>query len=232
MENVIRKSSLSPFSLDGILVVNKPAGMTSHDVVDIIRKKFKIKKVGHAGTLDPMATGVLIVLIGRATKLSINFMRGDKEYIARVFLGRSTDTQDSTGRVLEQKELDGMDLDLVKKKLASFLGERQQIPPMVSAKKHKGKRLYELARKGISVSRKPCIIKIYELELLEFSLPELIIRVRCSKGTYVRTLCEEIGKALGYPAHMSGLIRTCSGSISLKEAISLERISEKDIQPV
>ncbi len=230
MENIIRKSSLSPFS--GILVVNKPAGMTSHDVVDIVRKKFRIKKVGHAGTLDPMATGVLIVLIGRATKLSINFMRGDKEYIARVFLGRSTDTQDSTGRILEQKELDGIDLDFVKRKLASFLGERQQIPPMVSAKKYKGKRLYELARKGISVSRMPCIIKICELELLEFSLPELIIRVRCSKGTYIRTLCEEIGKALGYPAHMSGLLRTGSGRFSLKEAISLERISEKDIQPV
>lgn len=216
--------------MDGILVVNKPMGMTSHDVVDIVRRRFAMKRVGHAGTLDPIATGVLIMLIGKATKLSQSFMCEDKEYIATVYFGKKTDTQDFTGRVIEEKGLNGLDRGSVKKALDSFLGEIQQIPPMVSAKKHKGKKLYELARKGITVERKPCNIKIYEIELLDFNLPEMVIRVKCSKGTYVRTLCEDIGKALGYPAHMSALTRSISGRFSLKEAVNLNNISEKDIQ--
>jgi len=218
--------------MDGILVVNKPMGITSHDVVDIVRRRFGMKRVGHAGTLDPIATGVLIMLIGKATKLSESFMYEDKEYIATVYFGRKTDTQDSTGRVIEEKGLNGLDVDSVKKALGSFLGEIQQMPPMVSAKKHKGKKLYELARKGITVERKPCNIKIYEIDLLDFNLPEIVIRIKCSKGTYVRTLCEDIGKALGYPAHMSALTRSVSGRFSLKEAVNLNNISEKDIQTI
>ena len=215
---------------DGILIVNKPKGVTSHDVVDVIRRKFNIKRVGHAGTLDPLATGVLIILLGKATALSESFMSEDKEYIATIHIGKKTDTQDSTGKVIEEKAIDGLDIDSVNKALASFLGETQQIPPMVSAKKYKGKKLYKLARKGITVERKPCNIKISEIELLDFKLPEITIRVKCSKGTYVRTLCEDIGNRLDYPSHMSALTRSASGRFTLKEALDLDRINEKDIQ--
>lgn len=218
--------------MDGILIVNKPAGITSHDVVDIIRKKFNIRRVGHAGTLDPMATGVLVMLIGRATKLSNTFMSDDKEYIATLFLGKRTDTQDATGRVIEERNLNGIMIDAVKKAFDSFLGEIEQVPPMVSAKKYKGKKLYELARKGESVPRSPCSIKIHEIEILNFNLPEIIFRVRCSKGTYVRTLCEDIGKTLGYPAHMSALTRTASGKFLLEEACSLNDIHEKNLRSI
>lgn len=218
--------------MDGILVIDKPAGVTSHDVIDIIRKRFNIKRVGHTGTLDPMATGVLVILIGRATKLSVTFTNDEKEYVTTLFLGRRTDTQDSSGRVVEEKAVGGMDIGSVKRTLNNFLGEQEQTPPMVSAKKYKGRRLYKLARKGKSVSRRPCRIKIYELELLDFNLPEIRLRVRCSKGTYVRTLCEDIGRAIGYPAHMSGLVRTISGRFTLEQAHDLYTVSEKDIQSI
>ncbi|MBU4590314.1 MAG: tRNA pseudouridine(55) synthase TruB [Candidatus Omnitrophica bacterium] len=218
--------------MDGILVVDKPAGMTSHDVVNRVRRCFNVRRVGHAGTLDPMATGVLVILIGRATKLSSTFMNDDKEYIATLFLGKRTDTQDATGKVLEEKDLNGVDVNSVKNALDSFLGEIEQVPPMVSAKKYKGKKLYELARKGESIPRSPCNIKIHEIELLEFDLPEIIFRVRCSKGTYVRTLCEDIGKSLGYPAHMSALARTRSGRFLLDQAQDLNNIHEKNLQSV
>lgn len=216
--------------MDGILVINKPAGITSHDVVDAVRRRFNIKRVGHAGTLDPMAIGVLIILIGKATKSSIRFMHEDKEYVATLFLGKQTDTQDSSGRVIGERSIDRLDIDSVKKALNSFLGEIEQIPPMASAKKYKGKKLYQLARKGKSIPRKPCRVKIHEIELLDLNLPEVLFRVRCSRGTYIRTLCEDIGKALGYPAHMSGLLRTASGRFSLEQARDLDTVSEKDIR--
>lgn len=218
--------------MDGILVINKPSGITSHDVVDIIRKRFNIREVGHAGTLDPMATGVLIVLIGKATRLSNTFIRDDKEYLATLFLGKRTDTQDSTGRVIEEKDVDGLDVDLLRKTLDSFSGEIEQIPPMVSAKRYKGKRLYHLARKGKFVPRDPCRVRIYKIELLDFNLPEIVFRIVCSKGTYVRTLCEDIGKSLGYPAHMSALVRTRSGKFLLERASNLNTVSEKDIRSI
>ena len=215
--------------MDGILVVNKPSGITSHDVVDRVRRRFGIKRVGHAGTLDPMATGVMVLMIGCATKLASSFIDNDKEYIATLFLGQRTDTQDSTGKVIEEKDFDGLHIDGVKKVLVSFLGQRKQIPPMLSAKKHKGKKLYQLARKGKSVLRAPCNIKIHEIELLDFRPPEIVFRVKCSKGTYIRTLCEEIGDALGYPSHMSALLRSRSGKFSLGEAHNLDNISEKNL---
>lgn len=217
--------------MDGILIINKPSGITSHDVVDIIRKKFDTKGVGHAGTLDPMATGVLILLIGKATKLSSTFINDDKEYVATLFLGKRTDTQDSTGRVIEEKHVNGLDISETKKIFDAFLGEIEQIPPMVSAKKYKGKKLYQLARRGESVVRKPCRIKIHEIELLNFSLPEIVFRVKCSKGTYVRTLCEDIGRSLKYPAHMSALVRTRSGRFSLEHSCNLDTVTKKDILP-
>lgn len=218
--------------MNGILVINKPAGITSHDVVDIIRKKFNIQKVGHAGTLDPIATGVLVILIGSATKFSNRFMEDDKEYVATLFLGKRTDTQDSSGKVVEEKDVGSLDLDFVEKIFNNFVGEISQLPPMVSAKKYKGKKLYQFARKGKSVPRKYCKIKIHKIELLEFRPPEIMFRVRCSKGTYVRTLCEDIGKSLGYPAHLSALTRSRSGKFSSTEAVTLDTVSEKNIQSI
>jgi len=215
--------------MDGILIVNKPSGITSHDVVNIIRRKFNIKRVGHAGTLDPMATGVLVMLLGRATKLSNTFIRDDKEYIAKIFFGKSTDTQDASGRVIEEKYIDNLSVEAVTKALYSFKGETEQVPPMVSAIKYKGKKLYQLARSGKVVKREPRRINISDVEILDFKFPELTFRVRCSKGTYVRTLCEDIGKALGIPSHMSGLIRSASGNFSLKDSRNLEDIHEEDI---
>lgn len=215
--------------MDGILAVNKPRGITSHDAVDIIRRRFNMKRVGHAGTLDPMATGVLVLLIGRATKLCDKFIKDDKEYMATLYLGQKTATQDSTGKIIEEKDVGEMDVDTVKKILNSFLGESEQIPPMVSAKKYNGRRLYKLAREGKSVVRKAVKINISDMELLEFKIPRLIFRVSCSKGTYIRTLCEDIGGCLGYPAHMSALVRTRSGRFLLKDAVDLDKVTEKDI---
>ena len=211
------------------MVVNKPSGITSHDVVNFIRRRFNIKRVGHAGTLDPMATGVLVVLLGKATKLSNTFTGDDKEYVAKIFFGKKTDTQDSQGRVIEEKNIGSIDIENVKKALDNFKGEIEQVPPMVSAIKHRGKRLYQLARAGKTVNREPRRITISSIEMLDFRFPELTFKVRCSKGTYVRTLCEDIGKVLGVPSHMSGLIRSASGDFLLEDSKNLDEVHEKDI---
>ncbi len=215
--------------MDGILVVNKPSGITSHDVVDFIRRKFNIKRVGHAGTLDPLATGVLVMLLGNATKLSNTFINDDKEYIAKLYFGKSTDTQDSQGKVLEEKNIEPLDIENIRKALENFKGEIKQIPPMVSAIKHKGKKLYELARSGKTVVREPRKIRISEIEILDFKFPEITFKVKCSKGTYVRTLCEDIGRSLGVPSHMSGLVRSASGDFLLENSKNMEDVNEKDI---
>ena len=215
--------------MDGILVVNKPSGITSHDVVDFIRRKFNIKRVGHAGTLDPLATGVLVMLLGNATKLSNTFINDDKEYIAKLYFGKSTDTQDSQGKVLEEKNIEPLDIENIRKALENFKGEIEQIPPMVSAIKHKGKKLYELARSGKTVVREPRKIRISEIEIQDFKFPEITFKVKCSKGTYVRTLCEDIGRSLGVPSHMSGLVRSASGDFLLENSKNMEDVNEKDI---
>ena len=215
--------------LDGILVVNKPSGITSHDVVDFIRRKFNIERVGHAGTLDPLATGVLVMLLGKATKLSNTFLNDNKEYIAKLYFGKRTDTQDSQGKVLEEKNIERLDIEDIKKALENFKGDIEQIPPMVSAIKHKGKKLYQFARSGKTVAREPRKIRISEIEILDFKFPELTFKIRCSKGTYVRTLCEDIGRSLGVPSHMSGLVRSASGDFLLEDSKSLEDVHEKDI---
>lgn len=188
-----------------------------------------MERVGHAGTLDPMATGVLVMLLGKATKLSNTITNHDKEYVTKVFFGKSTDTQDSAGKVIEEKNIHNLDLEAVKKSLDGFKGDIEQIPPMVSAIKYKGKKLYQLARLGKTVKREPRKIRISDIEILDFKFPELTFRVRCSKGTYVRTLCEDIGRSLGVPSHMSGLVRTMSGNFSLKDSKKLDEIHEKDI---
>jgi tRNA pseudouridine55 synthase len=217
--------------MDGILIVNKPAGITSHDVVDFIRRKFNMERVGHAGTLDPMATGVLVMLLGKATKLSNTFTNHDKEYVAKVFFGKKTDSQDASGKVIEERNIDNPGIEAIKKALDSFKGEIEQIPPMVSAIKYKGKKLYELARSGKTVVREPRKIRISDIEILDFKFPELTFRVKCSKGTYVRTLCEDIGRSLGAPSHMSELVRTRSGDFLLEDSKNLDEVNEKDIRP-
>lgn len=216
---------------DGILVIDKPSGLTSHDVVDFMRKKLRIKRIGHSGTLDPVATGVLVLLVGRATKLFAEFVHFDKEYEAILRLGVVTTTGDSQGRIIAQKDPGSVTEEMVREVFKSFLGERNQIPPMVSAIKHQGRRLYELARKGIEVERKARPIKIYELVINRITLPEVTFYVRCSKGTYVRRLGEEIGEKLGVGGSISYIRRLGLGPFQIKDAISLEDANESHIRP-
>ncbi len=211
--------------MDGILIVDKPQGMTSHDVVDFIRRRFRIKKAGHAGTLDPLATGVLVVLIGRATKLSNALMSDDKEYEVVMSLGKRTDTGDADGRVIyENSEYAGVTRQMIEAALKKFTGQIMQVPPMMSAIKHKGKKLYELARQGIEVERAPRAIHVKELALLGYEPPDAILKIRCSKGTYVRVLCDDAGLALGCGAYVSKIKRVCSGHFSIKDAVTFDKM--------
>lgn len=219
--------------MDGILLIDKPAGMTSHDVVDLIRRRFDIKKAGHAGTLDPAATGLLVILVGKATKLSSRFTAGDKEYEAAVTLGRKTDSGDSDGKVLSENGCLGITEENIRDAFKSFEGETEQVPPMFSAVRHKGKRLYELARKGKEVPREPRKIRIEKLEISKIALPAIHFIVRCSKGTYIRKLCEDLGDRLGCGAYLSGLRRVSSGEFSLKNSIDmavLKSISNAELE--
>jgi tRNA pseudouridine55 synthase len=211
----------------GYLIVKKPAGMTSHDVVDKVRRRYEYKRVGHAGTLDPLAEGVLVLGVGRgATRCLSKFSGQAKEYVARMALGVTTDTLDSTGTVMEKKRYADVSRDLVVKALDRFMGVQEQIPPMFSAVKYRGKPLYKLARKGRVVPRKARSVHIYEIELLDFTPPEVSLRVVCSKGTYIRTLCADIGAALGCGAHLTGLVRTRSGRFGLDDAVPLDQLLE------
>ena len=210
--------------MDGLLVVNKPQGMTSHDVVDFIRKSFALKKVGHAGTLDPMAVGVLVILIGRYTKASGRFISDDKEYEGTLVLGATSDTGDAWGAVSYCGDTARLTEEEIKKAFKNFLGEIEQLPPMYSAVKFKGRKLYELARKGLSVNVNPRKISIKKIEVLSISLPEVSFKVTCSKGTYVRQLCADIGKALGCGAYLAKLNRTRSGRFTVEEAVTMDEI--------
>lgn len=214
--------------MNGILVIDKPSGMTSHDIVDFVRRRYRIKKVGHCGTLDPMATGVLVVLLGKATKLSSKLSGEDKEYICTVTLGVSTDTQDVTGNILRASDLDDISSDKVREVILSFKGKQEQIPPMMSAKRYNGKRLYKLARNGIAIRREPHPIDIKEIEILKISKPEADFRIVCSKGTYIRTLCHDMGERLGCGAHMAALRRIRSGRFHIKDALSLGELGRLD----
>ena len=212
---------------DGIVIIDKPVGWTSMDVCAKLRGILKTKKVGHAGTLDPMATGVLPVFVGNATR-GVSFAEeGRKEYIATLRLGEITDTQDSTGTVLEEREVAVSRAD-VEAVLPQFVGQIEQIPPMYSAIKIGGQKLYDLARQGKEVERKPRQITIYELELLEQVSPaEYQIRVLCSKGTYIRTLCHDIGQVLGCGGCMSSLRRIMAAGYTIGEAVSIEDVQEQ-----
>ena len=209
--------------MDGILIVDKQKGMTSFDVVREVRKKYNTKRVGHIGTLDPLATGVLTVLIGKATKLSDFLMEHEKEYIATLALGKATDTGDSEGNVIEKKEVDIKIYEKDRKLeevFQSFVGESMQIPPMYSAIKIQGKKLYELAREGKTVEREPRKIIIKDIKVLNIDLinNEIEYKVTCSKGTYIRVLCEDIAKELGTVGYMKELRRTRIGNFKIEDA--------------
>lgn len=207
--------------MNGVLNINKPENMTSHDVVAIIRRTLNTKKVGHTGTLDPMVTGVLPICVGRATKI-VDFIQNDKKtYEAEMTLGVATATEDQWGEVVETKPVDVTD-ETFKEAILSFVGEIEQVPPMYSALKVNGKKLYELARAGKTVERKPRKRTIYAIENIKINGHVATFRVICSKGTYIRTLCKDIGTKLGTVAHMSGLVRTATGQFHIEDAIDLE----------
>ena len=213
--------------MDGVLNVRKTAGPTSHDIINEIRRIFSLKKVGHAGTLDPMATGVLVVCLGKATRVVEYLVGVPKEYRAKMILGASTDTQDSTGVVTAESDSSSVTRSMLEDAVKAFVGEIEQIPPMVSAIKHQGKPLYKLARQGITIERSARKINIYSIEVLDFipgSMAEVEILVKCSSGTYIRTLCADIGEKLGCGAHMSMLDRTEVGRFTIEESKSIEQL--------
>lgn len=217
---------------NGVIVVNKEAGFTSHDVVAKLRGILRQKKIGHTGTLDPDATGVLPVCLGHATKLCDMLTDKDKTYEAVMLLGRVTDTQDISGKVLEECDMyslreDGrLSDDEILEAITSFIGEYSQIPPMYSALKVNGKKLYELAREGIEVERKPREVFIHAIEDIRLDYPRVTMTVSCSKGTYIRTLCHDIGAKLGCGACMEHLKRTKVSTFTIDEALTLDEISE------
>ncbi|MDO9535260.1 MAG: tRNA pseudouridine(55) synthase TruB [Bacillota bacterium] len=212
--------------MDGFINVLKPPGLTSHDVVDHIRKAFHGIKVGHGGTLDPGAAGVLPILLGRATRLSSYLLDFSKVYRAELLLGLSTDTADSFGKVIAQKEVPSLNIQVIERVLDLFKGEIEQIPPMFAAVKHKGKKLYQYAREGITIERKPRTVQIYSIELIDYIHPaRIIFDVKCSKGTYIRTLCAQIGDALSCGGHMSFLLRKEVGKFILPDSYTLEEVN-------
>ena len=196
--------------------------MTSHDVVYRVRRKLHIKRVGHAGTLDPMATGLLIILVGKATKASQYLMGVDKVYEGTVKFGETTNSQDADGEILETKPVPDLSREQVDAAMGTFLGDQYQIPPMFSAIKVGGVPLYKLARKGEVIEREPRFIRISKLEVLDLALPELSFRMHCTKGTYVRTFAHDLGEKLGCGGHLCRLRRTASGSFSIADAVTLD----------
>ena len=218
-------------NLNGIVVVNKEQGYTSHDVVNILRKKYKIKKVGHTGTLDPNATGVLPVCFGSATKVADMITLSDKEYIAEMVLGKTTDTQDIWGKVVSQKDARVSQKDF-EDAIMSFCGTVTQIPPMFSAIKVNGKKLYEYARAGIEIERKKRVVEIKEIEILNLTESTAKFRVKSEKGLYVRTLCNDIGEKLGCGACMTSLLRTQSSCFKISDANTLSQLDSKSLSDV
>lgn len=205
----------------GVLLVDKEPGMTSHDVVAIARKSLDMKKIGHCGTLDPMATGLLMLVVGRATKIQDLLMSEDKEYVGTLTLGATTSTQDAEGEVVEEREVGDVDEEKVRAAFDRFTGKFEQIPPMVSAIKKDGVPLYKLARKGKEVKRDPRPVYVTSYEIDRMETPEIGFTVNCSKGFYVRTYAHDIGQELGCGAHLSALRRTRSGKFTLERAVKI-----------
>ncbi len=216
-------------ALDGALLVDKPAGPTSHDVVDAIRRKFGVKKVGHCGTLDPNATGLLIIVLGRATKLSERLMGDDKVYEGTIKFGETTDSYDCDGELTGSLPVMPMTLEELNEEAAKFIGDLMQIPPMVSAIKKDGVPLYKLARKGVEVEREPRLIHIYNFRFTEYTEPQGKFRVACTKGTYVRSLAHDLGQKLGCGAHLSTLRRSASGRFDVADALPLDTILQLNV---
>jgi tRNA pseudouridine55 synthase len=211
----------------GVLNINKPAGMTSHDVVDAVRKILGVRRVGHTGTLDPQATGVLPLCVGRATRIAQYLTQADKEYLMTLRLGVTTDTLDAAGKETGRVEEVRVRREDVLAILPRFIGEIQQVPPLFSAKKYHGERLYRLARRGEQVERQPVSVRIHALELLEFASPFATLRMHCSKGTYARSLCDDIGRALGCGGHLHALTRTRAGRFSMDGILTLEGLEQR-----
>ena len=213
-------------SFTGVLPVYKESGYTSNDVVARLRGILHMKKIGHTGTLDPEATGVLPVCLGRATKLVGYLTDSDKVYRCTMRLGVTTDTEDMTGEITGRTDTSHLTADDVKAAILSFTGEYDQIPPMYSAKKVNGRKLYELAREGVEIERRPCHVEIHEIEVLSYSFPNVSFRVRCGKGTYIRSLIRDMGEKLKTGAAMESLVRNSVSSFSLDEALTLKEVEE------
>ena len=219
--------------MDGLLIIDKPAGITSHDVVARVRRALHTKRVGHTGTLDPFATGVMVILVGKATRLAQFLDKDEKEYEAVIRFGFETDTGDNTGTPKHGVHgATSIDTDQVESVLARFRGTIRQTPPMYSAKKVDGQKLYELARRGAVVDRKPVEVSISKLEILSSADTSARIRVGCSAGTYIRTLAEDIGREIGIGAHLTELRRTRAGRFTIDEAVKLDDVGETDLRPV
>ena len=211
-------------ALDGALLIDKPAGPTSHDVVDKIRRKFGIKKVGHCGTLDPNATGLLIIVLGRGTKLSERLMSDDKVYEGTIKFGEATDSYDCDGKITETKPVPPLTLEQLNEACAPFIGDIMQTPPMVSAIKKDGVPLYKLARKGVEVEREARLVHVYNFRFTEYTQPLGLFRLACTKGTYVRSVAHELGQKLGCGAHLTTLRRSVSGKFDVADALPLQTI--------
>ncbi|MCM8794819.1 MAG: tRNA pseudouridine(55) synthase TruB [Candidatus Omnitrophica bacterium] len=210
--------------MDGFLLIDKPGGMTSHDVVDRVRRLLGIRRVGHGGTLDPLATGLLIVMVGQATRKAASLLDSDKTYVATLCLGATTDTQDAQGRVIERRPVEGLREEEIRRAFEKFRGPITQQVPSFSAVRISGKRAYELARAGKEIPPRFRNVDIRELEILRFDPPEVEFRVTCSKGTYIRTLCADIGRELGCGGFLKELRRTRIGTISVDQAVRLDRL--------
>ncbi|MBI4744421.1 MAG: tRNA pseudouridine(55) synthase TruB [Actinobacteria bacterium] len=223
----LRTSDLG-LKMDGILIINKPSGITSHDVVLKLRRILGQRKIGHAGTLDPIATGVLVLCIGKATKITQFLQSDDKEYEGEIIFGIRTNTGDITGKIVEEKDCSDIKEADIKQVFNNFIGESLQTPPAFSAISVNGERLYKLARRGVKVDLEPRKIKIYNLRMLNISRDNMIVsfRVKCSKGTYIRSLCEDVGKSLGCVASLKSLKRISSGNFHIKDSFNLEEVEE------
>ena len=211
-------------ALDGAILIDKPAGPTSHDVVDAIRRRFQIKKVGHCGTLDPNATGLLIIVLGRGTKLSEKLMGDDKVYEGAIKFGETTDSYDCDGELTASLPVPPITLDQLNEEAAKFVGDLMQIPPMVSAIKKNGVPLYKLARKGIEIVREPRLVHIYNFRFTNYELPLGAFKIACTKGTYVRSIAHDLGQKLGCGAHLATLRRSVSGKFDVADATPLDAV--------
>jgi len=211
-------------ALDGAILIDKPVGPTSHDVVDAIRRRFQIKKVGHCGTLDPNATGLLIIVLGRGTKLSEKLMGDDKVYEGTIKFGETTDSYDADGEITASLPVPLLTLGQLNEEAAKFIGDQMQMPPMVSAIKKNGVPLYKLARKGIEVEREPRLIHIYNFRFANYAEPLGEFRVACTKGTYVRSIAHDLGQKLGCGAHLATLRRSVSGKFDVADATKFDDV--------